>query len=424
MEKVPAEILFNIVSHVYDDISSDTEESDCRITLTPLACISRRWQHPYLTPARLSYIRSIYFDFIFPHDHFLGLPVFHMVIKPVLILLAQLPYRRVPCVKFTLHMPDYPESNLSWWNCELRGQPDRLSDALVVGYGRTFDYLAPSNMVREIPDMPMVYEFTVAFETFNLVFEPCSMNQLAGKMTRLQKAEWCLSDNKINLPDRQKLRSGKSCNFADTLNLIPRSIETFSLRYLRDTPRPRPRSIVPAGANGDVLSQALRRFTQRDGLLEAFIEGSFDETIIWPGAQPTLPRWPTLQKLYVDFHPVLPSGECIVKSVFIHSLYGTNRIQAKTDRLLLAAGQGAHHMPEMKWMGIGIDSAPVLVLNGVNPTCGQLQLVNSLEIGEDVLGAWQQAMRTHRIMFNQCTFTRMRYDDLPDFQRWRSELSW
>ncbi|KAF4449662.1 atp-dependent dna helicase [Fusarium albosuccineum] len=375
MEKLPPEILPNIVSHIYDDISSNSGESNRRFALAPLACISRRWQHPVeshsfrdlqLTPTRLR-------------------------------------------------------------QAETKKTADGLWNTVVVGYSRTPNQpYAPSSTVREIPEMPMVSEFTVDFDLFNLVFEPCSMNQLARKMTRLQKIDWCLSDNENRPRARQELRK----NFADTLNLIARSVKFFSLRYLREAPYPHwfspPReSIIPPGTDCDVLSQALHHFTQRDGLLEVLIHGSFDETIIWPGAQRTLPRWPTLQKLYVDFHHILPSGEWLVKSVVIpfDSRFRTERIQAITNRLLLAAGQGACHMPEMKWMGIGIDLAPVLLTDGTNRTCGRLDHVNGLEIEEEVLGAWEQAMRTRGITFDQCTFTET-LNGLPDFEMCHSELGW
>ncbi|KAF5008405.1 hypothetical protein FDECE_5311 [Fusarium decemcellulare] len=475
MERLPTEILFSIVSRVQDDISSDEEESDRQITLAPLACISRRWQHPveshtfrhlfltpkrleqaelanHFTPARLSYIHSVYFDFIFPDDNFFAQSLFDRVLQPVLGLLAQLPYRPEPCVKFTLHLPEYRESNLSWYENGCVYYPDE-SSGLVVGYNRTpCTSHPPSTWEVEIPEMPMISEFVVDFETHCLVFEPRSMNQLAGKMSRLEKVQWCLSDNeKDDLEEREELRN----DFADTLDLIPRSVKSFRLRYLRRRPsddRFLPESIVPSDANGDILSQVLYRFTQRDGLLKAYIEGSFDETIIWPGRQRTLPHWPTLQKLYVHFHEVLPSGEWLMerddqvpvphytvedpRAIPGEEFDFTFRCEidaAVMDRLLLAAAQGVHHMPEMTWIGFGFgfDRFPAIILfTEMNETRGQFRLSQDTEwykVGQEALGDWREAAKIHSNKFDRYpyyTSQELGHHHRINAVQWFSEPGW
>ncbi|RSL65541.1 hypothetical protein CEP53_003649 [Fusarium sp. AF-6] len=75
-----------------------------------------------------------------------------------------------------------------------------------------------------------------------------------------------------------------------------------------------PASIVPSDADSDILSQELRRFSQRDGLQEFFVNASVDSNILWPESQhpeSEPPTWPSLSKFHVELNAVLPSGEWI-----------------------------------------------------------------------------------------------------------------
>ncbi|KAJ4244049.1 hypothetical protein NW762_014662 [Fusarium torreyae] len=132
-------------------------------------------------------------------------------------------------------------------------------------------------------------------------------------MTRLRKIEWQLDDaEKVDA----KVRIHQRTAFAHTLKTLPMSIESFRLEYIREPPRDRTfeaPSILPADATGDILSQELRRFSQRDGLKRLTVEASVDATILWPSSQisDSDPTWPTLEQFHIALNEVLPSGEWI-----------------------------------------------------------------------------------------------------------------
>ncbi|KAF5648089.1 atp-dependent dna helicase [Fusarium sp. NRRL 52700] len=72
-------------------------------------------------------------------------------------------------------------------------------------------------------------------------------------------------------------------------------------------------SILPPDAHGDILSQELRRLSQRPGLKEFLVKASVDTTIFWPSSQDMerKPTWPTLELLRIAINDVLPSGEWV-----------------------------------------------------------------------------------------------------------------
>ncbi|KAI8722968.1 F-box domain-containing protein [Fusarium sp. LHS14.1] len=127
-----------------------------------------------------------------------------------------------------------------------------------------------------------------------------------------QKVEWWLCDGeKMNT----ELRIRQRTEFAYTLKLLPKSIETFRLEYIRKSPTDmtfQPQSIVPPDATCDILSRELRRFSQRDGLKEFLVDASVDSSILWPDFQDPgseSPTWPNLSWFHVELNDVLPSGE-------------------------------------------------------------------------------------------------------------------
>ncbi|KAF4945137.1 hypothetical protein FSARC_14503 [Fusarium sarcochroum] len=101
------------------------------------------------------------------------------------------------------------------------------------------------------------------------------------------------------------------------LNLtLSMSVENFKPEYIREAPRDQTfqaPSIVPANATGDILSQEIRHFLQRDGLKVVWIDASVDSTIFWPKPQnsETTTTWPTLEEVHIELNAVLPSGERI-----------------------------------------------------------------------------------------------------------------
>ncbi|KAM0563112.1 hypothetical protein ACHAPJ_001962 [Fusarium lateritium] len=134
---------------------------------------------------------------------------------------------------------------------------------------------------------------------------------MASKMPRLREVELRLSDNeKVDPWARIQQRNG----LAHSLGDLPASIQLFFLDFLRDIPIDHdfiPPTIIPQDEE-DCLSQALRQFSQREGLKDFHFQGSIESTIFWPpegsSATETL-HWPSLKSFVVHPHSVLPSGK-------------------------------------------------------------------------------------------------------------------
>ncbi|KAJ4323823.1 hypothetical protein N0V84_004169 [Fusarium piperis] len=343
MERLPPELLRRILLHLITKwrYISEIHESVPKTSLAAYATISRTWQgivesftfrrlvlnqmrldvaeaYNYLTPARLAHLRHVWFDIeFFAHDlHVSTNPddyddqiVFNKAISQILGLLARVPRRQTPLIGLTLLTGPSREHLIPW---DYDGESEE--EKVFSGELRKTYLELPADWDRNLQDLSEISLFRVELESHALVFAPASINLIASKMPRLKKVEWWLCDGeKVNTEVRIRQRT----EFARTLEMLPRSIEYFRLEYIRKPPTNRtfqPPGIVPPDATGDILSQELHKFSQRESLQEFLVDASVDSTILWsesqsPKSEP--PTWPNMSVFHIELNDVLPSGEWI-----------------------------------------------------------------------------------------------------------------
>ncbi|KAJ3532059.1 hypothetical protein NM208_g8483 [Fusarium decemcellulare] len=442
MESLPPEIISNIVPYLIEEKKPRGEpQIVSSIPFPPLATISRRWQphieaftfqhliltsrrlssaEEMLTPTRLSYIRHLQCDFLFPayetvstnnedwDDH----AVFLKTITQLFGLLERIPVIQSPVVDLFLKIP-VP------WKFELfSGYPDEWPLYL--------DF--PLGWEERLPELPMIDNFKVERESHWLLFAPRSICLLASKMTKLRAADLYLSDSEKR---DESLRIQLRNDLADTLDKLPISLEMFALRYHRMLPRDHrfePSSILPPGTQQDILSQALHRFTQRSGLKDFVFSGSVDPTIFWPSPQSsdTLPHWPTLKSFSVYLNGILPSGEWVMKlrpgrSVPVARRDNTHPsdipgdietcrfrdypIYTIANDFFVAAARCAARMPKVEYCSVSLPDAWLTNLNFSthyefddqfsDDPCLTLTGHSEPELSQDTYEAWREAIDTH-----------------------------
>lgn len=222
--------------------------------------------------------------------------------------------------------------------------------------------------------------------------------------------------------------------FAQTLDKLPKSLESFKLDYTREPPRNRyfqPPSIIPHNAPGDILSQAFYHFTQRDGLRYFDLEASIDSTILWPRLQlqrpDDKPHWPTLQCFQVELNDVLPSGQWMeirddedaqspsdsndyesddeIPGEEYERSFSSICDQAVINRFALAAGRSASHMPRIKEFYISYCGHTRMDIGFVtiSPRLPCLEFYaesRAPEPSEETLNAWREAINVHGLEWN------------------------
>ncbi|KAM5341967.1 hypothetical protein ACJ41O_014998 [Fusarium nematophilum] len=339
METLPPEVLRRIAECLAKEcrLTSDKGKSVAKSSFAGYAAISRQWQsivesinfrslrltpanlavaeeHNYLTPTRLGLVRSVDFNVRFsrPATAFSRIHVaghvaervaehvdhqaeFNAMVRQLFDVLARIPCRDEPSISLDISIPHMPEH----WDMLFRGQS-----------GPVYLDLFP-DWDQDIPALPAVSFFRVGLASEKFLFEPSSINSMASKMTRLKKAAWGLSDGERDA----ELRIRHRTRFAYTLDLIPKSLQHFTLSYERDPPLNmafKPLSIVPPASPGDILSREFYQFTQRDGLEYLSLTASVDSTILFPrewSVKQGQPYWPTLRELRIHLNDILPSGQ-------------------------------------------------------------------------------------------------------------------
>ncbi|KAM5356891.1 hypothetical protein ACJ41O_003537 [Fusarium nematophilum] len=390
MDSLPPEILSDIASLLEDGQSfRDSQHSGVprmHLHLTPRR-LDAAEAGGYLTALRLSYVLSVNFDFIFPaHDLDVSTNaddwddqlVFNRLVGRLFGFLARPPTRDTPLVKLSLNIPMPREAITSEWQKQVLN----MSNPFAREYAKTWYMELSDNWGQHLPELPMISVFETRYSSKTLLFAPRSINRLSSKMTRLKKVCWTLCDEEMRDPElRMRQRTGAHY---DTSFYIE--------------------SANPEDAIGDILSQELRRLTQRDGLREFKLRASINGTLFWPAPEEpssgSLPHWPTLQHVDVDFHSVLPSGVEVLSLV---------------DELMLPAGRAVSCMPKIRrfWFqspetystGVRFSKAvdgnePILVVFGKAPNPSQ-----------KVLGAWRRATLVHGLEFDPVITNRCKLEN-------------
>ncbi|KAF4460793.1 hypothetical protein FALBO_12418 [Fusarium albosuccineum] len=457
MESLPPEIISNIVPYLIEEKKPRGEpQIVSSIPFPPLATISRQWQphveaftfqhliltsrrlpsaEEILTPTRLSYIRHVQCDFLFPayetvstnNEDWDAHAVFLKTITQLFGLLERIPVTQSPVVDLYLKIPVPRKFGL------FSGYPDEWEEPqdyfdVMTGTHWPLYWDLPLGFDDSLPELPMTDNFKTERYSHWLLFAPRSICLLASKMTRLRAADLYLSDNEKR---DDSLRIQLRNDLADILDKLPISLEMFTLRYHRMSPRDhrfQPSSILPPNTQQDILSQALHRFTQRIGLKDFVFSGSVDSTIFWPlsHSSDTLPHWPTLKSFSVYLNGTLPSGEWTMKlrpgrSVpvatrdNIHSSDIPGDIEACRFRdypiytiangFFVAAARCAARMPKVEYCSVSLPDAWLTNLNFSthyefddqfsDDPCLTLTGHSEPELSQDTYEAWREAIDTH-----------------------------
>lgn len=165
---------------------------------------------------------------------------------------------------------------------------------------------------------------------------------------------------------------------AKGLETLPSSIKFFHFSHKRVLPRDQsyePPSAVRNAAEGDLLSHALLRVFQREGLREFSVDASFDVSLLGTDAEPSRPgQWADLTSLVIGLHGITPSGQWMALADDTPAdrppiicpeheyLPGEQREYVHRDRMdpdhvepyLFAAGRAAKHMPALKFFKFNV----------------------------------------------------------------------
>ncbi|KAJ3457223.1 hypothetical protein MRS44_014364 [Fusarium solani] len=430
MEQLAPEILSSIALCLWEDSEG---------SLAPFATLSRQWQ-PYieaqtfrrlflnptrlseaisqnlLTSTRLSYLRYLRCEFIFPaHETDSTNPddpddetVFVKTVTQLFNLLSKTPSCKDPLVYLCLEIP-------------------------VPGVFGSSEQLSP-DYEAELPELPMVYKMSTSLISRSVVFSPRSICLMASKMPGLRKVNWELSDaEKLDTTVRIQQRNGKSLSLASTLQRLPMSLEMFHLIYVRELPNNhsfQPPSIISPDCQQDPLSEALCKFTQRIGLKDFTFSGSVDHTIFWPSSESSdgQPHWPSLKSIDLYPHEVLPSGEWLTMqrpgsrlppSVMIHLAAdipgeGLERrfrdypVYSLMDPFFRSMGKCVAQMPKVEYCSISFSDAWLSNLHFCTEfpeiPCLVLAGKPEPEVSKETLDIWREAVKVHnkdfRLQFN------------------------
>jgi hypothetical protein len=223
------------------------------------------------------------------------------------------------------------------------------------------------------------------------------------------------------------------------------SVQTLLIDYQRERIPDQtynPPSITPAESNEDVLSEAVRRLAQRDGIQEITLLASVDSTIFQPSTE--ISCWPTLESFTFAFCDVLPSGEWVVtggnplspeeeeyqRQEFREGMADgdycppgceiENRFKSRMKeeimyRFLLAAAQAVCHMPRMRKLSVRHVFDPsdfeedisragfsFSTVTGCNTGLIVLGKTDVPVLSHEVLEAWRTATNVHGVVFDRC----------------------
>ncbi|KAJ3536086.1 hypothetical protein NM208_g6869 [Fusarium decemcellulare] len=457
MEKLAPEIISAVISYltfVEPDDFLDVLSPPCPPPLAQYATISRRWQshieqktfrslvltprrlvqaevHDFLSPIRLSYLRELEFNFVFPRHDVVSThdedwddqAVFLRTVKQLFSFLHQIPLGKEPWVKLDLSIPVPRKFG------DFSGHPHDYRqpfDAVKVAWGAiciTYFDFSP-DWEADLPELPMISALNVTQDSHSLVFAPRSLCLMTSKMTRLKTADFSLGDiETLDLDLRIQQRNG----LANALEKLPASLTSLDLRYEREMPRDhsfQPPSLIPSNFKGDSLSLALHQFMQRDGLEDLTVAACIDSTMLWPEPESASeqPLFPTLKVMLLSPHGILPSGQWLgIKSpqrglppdVPLHhdnDISGQGFCRqfrdypdyALMDRFFLNAGRCMSRMPKVESIGI-LFNQPLEAMASLDfytnvPEGPCLIMAKRAEHkpSEETLEAWREAARVHK----------------------------
>lgn len=295
MDRLPAEIISNIVHHV--------EEG----SLAPLSVLCRRWQpiveakiyrelhisyelpggsplsyeairnHSHktltnnLTPTRLSYIRQLH---VVTTRYELDLAAQSTdIIRQLFDLLTRVPHNQEPLLSLYFNLRGDFRQPASWSSYSVESPPDGL------------------------PELPMVRSFQLRNYTERMGFSPRGLLYMASKMTRLRE---------LNVTTFDFKSAHQKVELARSITKLPTSISKFSLQYRSSRYRQEdePEGLLVTEDGESILTRELRRFSQREGLKVFSFSGCTELSIFWPPDSATSePRhWPTLETFQIHFY--------------------------------------------------------------------------------------------------------------------------
>ncbi|KAK7738293.1 hypothetical protein SLS63_002628 [Diaporthe eres] len=140
-------------------------------------------------------------------------------------------------------------------------------------------------------------------------FAPRVLCLVASRMPGLRSVNWELCDN-------EKRDVALRKNFAEALESLPPSLQSFYLLYDRRLPMNHshrtPSILDETDQHGDKLSIALRKLSQRLHTFKLIADVGLE--ILWPPEteqreENDQPRWPSMGRYSIGLGPIAPSGE-------------------------------------------------------------------------------------------------------------------
>ncbi|RGP74544.1 ATP-dependent dna helicase [Fusarium sporotrichioides] len=436
MDTLPPEIIRNIVSNLIIAARWVPHINErCPITsLAPYASISRQWRdivesitfrhlilnsrrlnvaelENYLTPLRLSYIRYIWYDFEFPAHNLAASTnpeedyddqlVFNRSVRQLLEVLSRIPPREAPVVGLEIFITPPKKFALRL----LRNETKRSRERTEVLFGNVIP--AYVELFKDwdvgIAEIPAVTYFRVEPGSQSILFSPSSINRIASKMPRLSKVEWWLTDEE-NIDSTAE--TSQRTMFSRTLEIVPTSIRSFVLSYLRQPPRSavdRPNSTVTPSTHEDILSRSFYSFTQRIGLDDFYLLARVDSTILLPQKPEHDAIWPSIRLYHLELKEHLPSGECIAQWQPGKGGYAYD--QKIMDRFAIAAATCAPRMPRIEELNIIHHGRTQMGICFNTRSKGEpcLEFVGQPDVpeaSEETLASWKNAVKTHGLKWD------------------------
>ncbi|KAM0304321.1 hypothetical protein ACHAPM_002404 [Fusarium culmorum] len=436
MDNLPPEIIRNIVSHLIVAARKVPHINElCPITsLAPYASISQQWRDivesitfrhlilnsrrlteadckNYLTPLRLSYVRYIWYDFEFP-AHNLAVTtdpedyddqlVFNRSVRQLLEVLSRFPHRDEPVVGLEMFITPPKKFALRLLRHETKRSRERtevLFGNVIPAYVELFE-----DWDKGIAEIPAVSYFRVEPGSQSILFSPSSMNRIASKMPRLSRVEWWLTDEENIDSITDITETSQRTMFSRTLEMIPTSVRSYALSYLRQPPRSavdRVNSTVPPSTQDDIMSRSFYSFTQRIGLDDFYLLARVDSTILLPQQPKADAIWPSIRRYNLELKEHLPSGECIAQLPSKGYVYD----QKIMDRFAIAAATCAARMPKIEELNV-IHHGRTQMGICFN-TCSEdepcLEFFGQPDVpepSEETLAIWKKAVKTHGLKWD------------------------
>lgn len=440
--------------------------------LAPYATISRAWQaeveqdtyrrlhltpdrvshalahEGLLSPARVSYIRSIHLNVVLDsyddaareraesdEEKSRNNETFTVAVREAFRLLGRLyeslrksrsgeEYAGQLTLILTAHSPSDPKPGTDFISRRKERRNGRTKNLQELRYQSSYLELMPDPNLDGGPNLPDVSLPFTAFFVHGMplrrFFSPAACCHLAARMHRLRQVNWQLWDNeKKDLGLRRRMRD----EFAHAIPSLPSSIEDAELclyyKILNELFIPR----AVSDQHHDNLSAALGRWSRN--LRQLYVRASslsHDFFVAAAGRHAPPSDSPKLKSLTVDLSPALPSGSWLLTENPEHNapidsllkiapseISDDPRVLAPEDRerrmfrkspveelvkpLILDIAGAVGCLPELKRLDVSLARRAFSVVYDVDARVLEIQAIPKFTPDDDAMEAWKNAAR-------------------------------